>query len=117
MLASALAPPAALQPVNRHSNAPATFKACWPQTQAASDTFGGTHACNLPCLTHLALPCLSLHTHACLCTLRVHTHAPLACCSQATDDSLQGGLTTTMEDLKQLLLGTLLWSPITFMQV
>lgn len=37
--------------------------------------------------------------------------------AQATDDSLKGGLTTTMEDLKQLLLGTLLWSPLTFMQV
>jgi hypothetical protein len=37
--------------------------------------------------------------------------------AQATDDSLKGGLTTTMDDLKQLLLGTLLWSPLTFMQV
>lgn len=36
---------------------------------------------------------------------------------QATDDSLKGGLTTTMDELKQLLLGTLLWSPLTFMQV
>jgi len=36
---------------------------------------------------------------------------------QATDDSMKGGLTTTIEDLKQLLLGTLLWSPLTFMQV
>lgn len=30
---------------------------------------------------------------------------------------MKGGLTTTIEDLKQLLLGTLLWSPLTFMQV
>lgn len=67
-------------------------------------------------MCHLLLR-LCTHTHACLCTLCVHTYAPLACCSQATDGILQGGLTTTMDDLKQLLLGTLLWSPITFMQV
>jgi hypothetical protein len=30
---------------------------------------------------------------------------------------MKGGLTTTIDDLKQLLLGTLLWSPLTFMQV
>lgn len=30
---------------------------------------------------------------------------------------MKGGLTTSIEDLKQLLLGTLLWSPLTFMQV
>lgn len=55
------------------------------------------------------------------CLTNVLTHVVLthlhACSVQATDDSLKGGLTTTMDELKQLLLGTLLWSPLTFMQV
>lgn len=36
---------------------------------------------------------------------------------QATDDSMKGGLASTIDDLKQLLLGILLWSPLSFMQV
>jgi hypothetical protein len=36
---------------------------------------------------------------------------------QATDDSIKDGLTTTINNLKQLLLGTLLWNPLTMMEV
>jgi hypothetical protein len=38
------------------------------------------------------------------------------CCYvlQATDDSMKGGLMTTVSDLKQLLIGAVLWNPMVF---
>jgi hypothetical protein len=38
----------------------------------------------------------------------------LHCILQATDDSMKGGLMTTVSDLKQLLIGAVLWNPMVF---
>lgn len=47
---------------------------------------------------------------------------PPVCCTallhqtilQATDDSIAGGLMTTVSELKQLLIGAVLWNPMVF---
>lgn len=88
--------------------------------QAAAIPIGGlldahiTRVCCPADTTADACCCLCACLPACLAAVPMLHPPPPAACLQATDDSMKGGLMTTMSDLKQLLIGAVLWNPIVF---